>query len=76
MWPRLEPKFTTSLCSPPSASVTVVAAGLPANTPSGSVPNPIDTLSPPSLPSPAVAITANVRDVWFAANVTFIGMPE
>ena len=77
VWPRLEPKFTTSRCSLPSASVTVVAAGLPATTPSGSVPNPIDRLSPPSLiPSLAVAVTANVIAVWSAPNVTSAGMPE
>ena len=67
---------TTSVCSVPSASVTVAAAGRPASTPSGSVPNPIDTLSPPSLPSPVVAATANVVAFWFAPNVTLPGMPE
>ena len=76
MWLLLVSNSTTSDCSLPSASVTVVVAGRPANTLSGSVPNPIDTLSPPSLPSPAVAVTVTVFAVWFAPNVTLPGMPE
>ena len=71
------PKFTTTDRSwPSSASVTAAAAGLPADTPAGSGPNPIDTLSPPSSTESSVAVTVNVRAVWLAPNVTFAGMPE
>ena len=72
----LVPKFTTTVCSLPSASVTAAEAGLPADTPAGSGPNPVDTLSPPSSTESLVAVTVNVRAVWLAPNVTVSGMPE
>ena len=60
----------------PSLSSSATTAGLPADTLAGSVPNPIDRLSPASSVVSSTAITVNVLRVSFAPNVTLAGTPE